>query len=404
MNIIIVGGGAAGMSLAIEAARENPQAKVEIIEKNSSLGKKLLATGNGKCNISNINGEEIASALILFESVGLMIRKEDEGRLYPYSEQANAVVEAFEREIDRLGINKRLNAEVESIEKSDEGFEIILKKGNPLFADRIAITTGGKAAPQFGTTGDGYRFAKNLGHTVTKLAPTLMPIICEGEFNDLKGVRAKGTATLLKKGNPIAIEKGEIQFTDQGLSGICIFNLSRLIKIEEGMKLDVGFREYTISLDFVPETSVNKLTDYLLQKQKIMLDEKAPVILHSILNKKLGKFVYERELGRVEKAENKGRIEKKVSEITGQEMKKLSASVKALAFTVTGGKGWKEAQCTSGGIASEEINMDTMESKIVKGLFFGGEIIDYDGPCGGYNLQNAWVNGIKAGHNIVKGI
>ncbi|MBK5262348.1 MAG: aminoacetone oxidase family FAD-binding enzyme [Peptostreptococcaceae bacterium] len=395
MNAVIIGGGAAGISLAIEAARENPQAKVEIIEKNNSLGKKLLATGNGKCNISNINGEDITSVLMLFESIGLMIRKEDEGRLYPYSEQASAVVEAFEREIDRLGIKKRLNTDVERIEKAKNGFKIILKRGEPVFADRVAVTTGGKAAPQFGTTGDGYRFAKNLGHSITKLAPTLMPIICEGEFDVIKGVRAKGTATLLKKGNPLAIEKGEIQFTNQGLSGICIFNLSRLLKIEEGVKLEDGFREYSIVLDFVPETSVQMLTDYLLQKQKKMPDEMASVILQSILNNKLASFVYERSLS--------GK-DRKVSQITAHEMEKLSQTVKALTFTVTGGKGWKEAQCTSGGVASEEINMNTMESKLVKGLFFGGEIIDYDGPCGGYNLQNAWLNGIKAGHNIVKEI
>lgn len=398
MNVVIIGGGAAGISLAIEAARKNPHAKVEIIEKNSCLGKKILATGNGKCNISNIDGEDIASVLMLFESIGVMIRKEDEGRLYPYSEQASSVVEAFEREIDMLGIKKRFNAEVENIEKVDDKFKIILKKGNPVFADRIAITTGGKAAPQFGTTGDGYRFAKNLGHHVTKLAPTLMPVICEGDFNNIKGVRAKGTATLIKKGKILAIEKGEIQFTDQGLSGICIFNLSRLIKIEEGMKLDSGFREYIIALDFIPETSVQTLTDVLLQKQKIIPDERASLLLHSILNKKLAEFVYERELG------EKERIERTVSNITAAEIKKLSESVKALTFIVTGGKGWKEAQCTSGGVALEEINIDTMESKLVKGLFFGGEIIDYDGPCGGYNLQNAWLNGIKAGHNIVKEI
>ncbi|MBK5245973.1 MAG: aminoacetone oxidase family FAD-binding enzyme [Peptostreptococcaceae bacterium] len=395
MNVVIIGGGAAGISLAIEAARENPQAKIEIIEKNNSLGKKIFATGNGKCNISNINGEDIASVLLLFESIGLMIRDEDEGRLYPYSEQASSVVEAFEREIDRLRIKKRLNTEVERIEKSKNEFKIILKRGDPVFADRIAVTTGGKAAPQFGTSGDGYRFAKNLGHSITKLAPTLMPVICEGEFDGIKGVRVKGIATLIKKGNSPVIEKGEIQFTDQGLSGICIFNLSRLIKIEEGMKLEDGFREYSIVLDLVPETSVQMLTDYLLQKKNKMLDEMAPAILHSMLPKKLAGFAYERALGRKER---------KVSEITAPEMEKLSKSIKALTFTVTGGKGWKEAQCTSGGVALEEINMNTMESKLVKGLFFGGEVIDYDGPCGGYNLQNAWLNGIKAGHNIVKGI
>ena len=348
MNVVIIGGGAAGISSAIVAARENPQAKIEIIEKNSSLGKKLLATGNGKCNISNVNGEDIASVLLLFDSIGLMIREEDEGRLYPYSEQASSVVEAFEREIDRLGIKKRFNTEVERIEKSKNGFKIILKSGEPVFADRIAVTTGGKAAPQFGTTGDGYRFAKNLGHSITKLAPALMPVICEGEFDGIKGVRVKGTATLLKKGNPLAIEKGEIQVTDQGLSGICIFNLSRLLKIEEGKNLHDGFKEYSIVLDLVPETSLQMLTDYLLQKQNKMPDEMAPAILHSMLPNKLANFVCERTLGRKDR---------KVSEITASEMEKLSNSMKALTFTVTGGKGWKEAQCTSGGVAIEEINL-----------------------------------------------
>jgi len=393
LKIVIIGGGAAGICLAVEAARENPNAEIEIIEKNNRLGKKLLATGNGKCNISNVNGEDIASVLLLFESIGLMIREEDEGRLYPYSEQATSVVEAFEKEINKLGIKKRLSTEVEKIEKINNKFKIILKKGEPVFADRVAISTGGKAAPQFGTTGDGFKFAKNFGHRVTKLSPSLMPIICEGEFDGIKGVRVKGIATLLKKGYPLAIEKGEIQFTDQGLSGICIFNLSRLIKIEEGVNLEEGFRDYSIMLDVVPEISIKMLKDYLLQRQKKMMDENETAILQFMLNKKLVEFIFEMTLIRQDK---------KVSEISDVELEKLCKSMKELTFTVTGGKGWKEAQCTSGGIDSEEINMDTMESKLVKGLFFGGEVIDYDGPCGGYNLHNAWLNGLKAGHNIVK--
>jgi predicted Rossmann fold flavoprotein len=393
LRIVIIGGGASGISLAVKAAWENPNAEIEIIDKNNRIGKKILATGNGKCNISNVNGEEIASVLQLFESIGLMIREEEEGRLYPYSEQASSVVEAFERETDKLGIKKRLNTEVEKIEKIDNGFKITIKNGEPILADRVALATGGKAAPQFGTTGDGFRFAKSFGHSVTKLAPSLMPIICEGDFEGIKGVRAKGIVTLQKNKNIIAIEKGEIQFIDHGLSGICIFNLSRMIKIEEGVNLETGFKGYSIMIDLVPEISMKQLEKYLLQRQKKMMDANESIIMQSILNRKLADYIYERAIGKKDR---------KAAEISAFEIERLCKSLKECAFTVIGGKGWKEAQCTRGGINLEEINTETMESKIVEGLFFGGEIIDYDGPCGGYNLQNAWLNGLKAGHNIVK--
>lgn len=393
MDIVIIGGGAAGLCLAITGARENPKAQIQIIEKNDMLGKKLLATGNGKCNLSNRNAEGVASVLAFFKSIGLLIREENEGRLYPYSEQASSVVEVLEKEISRLGIQVKLNAEVERIEKTGTGFLTTLKNGEVIISKKVGVATGGKASPQFGTTGDGYRFARDFGHRITRLAPTLMPVTCMGEWMKVKGVRAKGTASLFKKEKMLGMETGEIQFTEEGLSGICIFNLSRLLKIEEGHSLLSGFSEYWIKLDLVSETTTEELAEYLLMKQKIMPEEKAPLLLHGILNNKLAHLVTQRALGADFKL---------VSTLTAQEIIKLSRTMKELDFQVTGGKGWKYAQCTSGGVALDEINKSTMESKIVNGLFFSGEIIDFDGPCGGYNLQNAWLNGLAAGHNIVK--
>lgn len=392
-DVCIIGGGAAGLSLAIEAARKNPKDRIAIIEKNSRLGKKILSTGNGRCNIGNIYGADIDLVLEFFETCGILIKNEEEGRLYPRSEQASSVVDALEREIRKLDIKLFFDSQVADIEYIEGNFKIILEKGNEIFSKKLAIATGGKAAPQFGTTGDGYRMAKNLGHTIVKLAPILMPINCEGDFSHIKGVRAKAKVSLLKNGTIIATETGELQFTEDGLSGICVFNLSRLIKINSVIKIEEAFKEYQIQADLVEEIEKEKLIRILVEKQKIMGEDCDYLILNSIINDKLLKYVGNIAFG------NRN---KKISSLSKDDIIKLVETSKNLSFTVTGGKGWKFAQGTAGGVSLDEIDSDTFESKLVKGLFFAGEVIDYDGPCGGFNLQNAWSNGIKAGRNIVK--
>lgn len=392
-DICIIGGGAAGISMAISAAREDPAAKILLIEKNNQIGRKILASGNGKCNIGNRKGPELARTLTFFQSLGLLIREEEEGRLYPYCEQSSSVTEAFEVELRKLHVDILLQAEVEKIEILEEGFLLHIKDKGSMHAKRIGIATGGKAAPQFGTTGDGFRFARSLGHSVSKLAPVLMPVNCQGEFLHLKGIRAKGQATLWKNGLPLGMETGEVQFTEEGLSGICIFNLSRLIKLEGGVDMAKGFQEYSISLDLMPEISTSQMLTFLKDKQKVVPDEKGPLLLHSVLHERLAEVVFRRALDHG--AENVGQLK-------DTELEKLAETMKFLSFVVTGGKGWKFAQCTSGGVELKEINMETMESNLVKGVFFGGEVMDFDGPCGGFNLQHAWLSGIRAGHNIVK--
>ncbi|MEG0392957.1 MAG: aminoacetone oxidase family FAD-binding enzyme, partial [Anaerovoracaceae bacterium] len=232
----------------------------------------------------------------------------------------------------------------------------------------LVISTGGKAAPEFGCSGDGYQFAKSFGHTPTKTLPILTGLTSP-EIHQLKGVRAKGVVTLYLKGKKLCTQAGEIQFTEDGLSGICIFNLSRFVKLAKG----VGFSDYCLSIDFAPTYPLEQLIEILNARKTNHLD-----LLHSFVHRKLCKEL----------------------ETRGTTPEELANVLKDFQVTLSGAYGWKKAQCTAGGIALTEIHQDTMESKLVKGLYFTGEVIDYDGPCGGYNLQNAWETAITAGRAL----
>lgn len=389
-DICIVGGGAAGMTMAIVAKRENPACRIVLVEKNDKLGKKLYATGNGRCNIGNGRGPELHPVLEFFDSLNLMIYEEEEGRFYPRSQQAASVVEALEREIQSLGIRVILNQEVLEIKKDTGTFAVKLKDGSALQSRLLGMTTGGKAAPQFGTTGEGFRLARNLGHTVNRLAPVLMPITCEGDFRDVKGVRLHGKASLWKDGSLVAEESGEVQFTEDGLSGICIFDLTRFLKLEEGERPEEGFRRYTIILDGLPEMNHETLSNYLKKRRALLGKSPGYWILHSIVPTKLIPLIFDR-------AGILGKSKESAREISDEELNRLAGCLKELFFTVTGGKGWKAAQATAGGVPLEELNQETMESLKIPGLYLAGEITDSDQPCGGYNLQMAWIQGMKAG-------
>ena len=389
-DICIVGGGAAGMTMAIVAKRENPSCRIVLVEKNDKLGKKLYATGNGRCNIGNGRGPELHPVLEFFDSLNLMIYEEEEGRFYPRSQQAASVVEALEREIQSLGIRVILNQEVLEIKKDTGTFAVKLKEGSALQSRLLGMTTGGKAAPQFGTTGEGFRIARNLGHTVNRLAPVLMPVTCEGDFRDVKGVRLQGKASLWKDGSLVAEESGEVQFTEDGLSGICIFDLTRFLKLDPGENPEEGFRRYRITLDCLPEMPTEALKDYLKKRRAALGDSMGLWTLHSMVPGKLIPFVFE-------KAGLSGNTRAAVQELTDRELDILTGFLKELPFTVTGGKGWRAAQATAGGVPLEELNQETMESLKIPGLYLAGEITDSDQPCGGYNLQMAWIQGMKAG-------
>ena len=344
-DVIIIGGGASGLAAAISLKRKAKDVQVAIIEKKNKVGCKLSVTGNGKCNLSNTDCPGAAHIIDFFASLGVPVRTDSEGRIYPYSENASQVVDALQGEARSLGVEIICNTAVTSIKTMSDGrFEIA-----PGFtAGKVIIATGGKSYATYGTTGDGYVLARNLGHTVVPLVPGLTAIEVHENIQKLKGVRAKGKVGLYRNGQLIALESGEIQFREDSLSGICIMNLSNMISRDAA---------YELLLNLVPDFPNASLED--------MYNAKA------LLKPELMEYIKD----------------------GGLDPRALRLKVKAL-------KGWNEAQITCGGVSLDEVNMDTMESQKVPGLYFTGEVLDIQEQCGGYNLHNAWVTGIRAAEAI----
>lgn len=364
------------MTAAIFAAKQQA-AKVRLIEKNPNLGRKLLATGNGRCNLTNSNCPDAADTLEFFSELGLLTREEAEGRIYPYSEQAAAVLEVLASELACLGVEILCGTEVKAIEKNGLHF-MIQTEGGTFSSDAVILATGGKAGPQYGSTGDGYRFAKAFGHTVVRLMPSLVQMVSdEPFFKDLKGVRAKGRAELLRNGQVVDRETGEVQFTEDGLSGICIFNLSR-----EYVRGDM------IRIDLYPEYSGSELETLLSDRIRKLEDRSLFELLGGMLHRKLIPVVL--TLLSLEG-------ERKASELTHDDISGMVRQLKEWRVPIAGTKGWKEAQVTCGGVDLEETDTSTMGSRLVPGLYFAGELLNVDGKCGGYNLQWAWSSGMAAG-------
>lgn len=389
-DICIIGGGASGMAAAVSAKREESSLNILILEKKEALGKKLLATGNGRCNITNENAETVSEAKQFLNSLGLVLRTEEEGRVYPYSGRASQVVLAFEHEIERLGIEVSLNTVVSGVEINEDGFIISAEKGNKVLAEKLIIACGGKASPQFGTSGDGYTLAKKLGHTVTRLAPALTPLDITEDEKDLKmmkGARAKARVSLYKSNEHISSESGEVQFTETGVSGIAVFNLSRHVKVEENESIKDLPGKYDIRIDFMPEFSLEEVIGII--SDKLETAEKDEDILLSIVDEKILPVLTRKAL--------------RYGHDAGLNKDEAFAHVlKNFSFGISGAGGWKTAQVTSGGVLMNEIDENTMESLIAKGLYFAGEITDYDGPCGGFNLNHAWITGVKAGRKAAQ--
>lgn len=363
-DVCIIGGGAAGLAAA---ASFNKELKICILEKNDKLGRKILATGGGRCNLTNEQAEGHEKTIEFFNGLGLEVWKDKEGRFYPYSGKAADVVSVLAGALEdnvfiRTGFEVKLISRLKSDVPGQGNFMIM--GSDMIFADKLIVAMGGKAAPQYGTTGDGYGMLKTLGHTITKVYPILTGVEMSGaDFALLKGIRARGEVTLLRDGKPLVGDVGEIQFTEDGLSGICVFNLTPYIQVAEGQSPKEAMKHYRISVDLAPDFS----------------DEEFEI--HAEKVKAMGK------------PSGFGLVTEKLASEVGD-------SIKDWCLQVTGVKGWRDAQATFGGVAIDEINMETMESNIVPGLYLAGEIINRQGPCGGYNLQNAWETGIKAAKAI----
>ncbi len=364
------------MAAAISAARQGAKA-VRLLEKNSILGRKLLATGNGRCNLTNTNCRESEATLRFFAEFGLLTRSEAEGRVYPYSEQAAAVQEALINELRNLKVEVVSNVEVQAIEKANPGFHIISGK-NRYYSETVILTTGGKAGPQYGSTGDGYRFAKALGHHVVRPKPSLVQMVSDRTFfKEIKGVRAKGQVELLRGVEVVDREAGEIQFTEDGLSGICIFNLSKEYALGD-----------IISIDLFPDYSEETLEDMFINRKLTLHSRRLAEFFDGMLNKKLIPVLL---------AELSLDINRKAAGLSRENITNMVSLMKNWKIPITGTKGWKDAQVTAGGVDLAEIDLNTMGSVLVPNLYFAGEVLNVDEKCGGYNLQWAWSSGIIAG-------
>ncbi len=375
-DICIIGGGAAGLACAAEVTKLVPGISVFIVEKNDMPGRKILSTGNGRCNLSNVKCPEHEAVLRFFDSIGVVTRTDEEGRIYPYSEDAKDVAGAMTDAAVNGGAEIVTGAVCTacSFDEEEMLYETTVSVKNAdsekefsIISRRVLLATGGKAAPKLGTTGDGYRIVRKFYHTVTKLAPALTAVETHEDLSGLAGVRAKVRITLISHGGSLFEENGEIQFTDYGISGICVFNMSRFMEIPEGRTLINGFDDYAVEIDFLPDI-----------KDAGMLVEAHPD-LRSIVKRPVADMILEK---------------------SGEDPEMTAWLIKHFMVHPSGLRGWDHAEITRGGIPLQEIKMDRMESKYFPGLFFAGEIIDFDGPCGGFNLENAWETGLRAAHAV----
>lgn len=385
-KIGIIGGGAAGLASAIVAgkvlcaAEEFSDWQIDLIEKNKECGKKILATGNGRCNISNVNAEDYQISEGFFNDLGILLSVEDEGRMYPYSRQAKSVRDILVDGAKGYGVNIITDSQIKEVEERGGVFVLKDIEGRTYQYDKLIITTGGKAGIQYGSEGDGLKFARKFGIDVSPVLPALVPMTYgdNPKFNlkGLKGVRANVELSLRIGMETVATEKGEIQFTDYGLSGICIFNLSRYLKNAPRKNKEIV--ECMVMIDFVPEFTEKNLNT--------LFENKLTAGLKGIVNEKVEKLFLESGLD------------------PNTNPSKTAKALKAFAVNINGTKGWKEAQVTSGGVNPLRVDPVSMESLDIENLFFAGEVLDYDGPCGGYNLNWAWNTGVKAGLGVINGI
>ncbi len=404
-KIIVIGGGAAGIMAAIRAAENGAQ--VILFERNNKLGRKLSITGKGRCNLTNAadtqeiiknipgNGKFLNSVLNsftsndtinFFESLGLKTKLERGNRIFPASDSAAEVIEVLTRELENLGVEVRLNSRVENIISDGEKILGVEVKGKFFDCDAVILATGGASYPATGSTGDGFNFAKSLGHTVTEILPALVPLETEEEFvQDLQGLSLKNVRVTLKANEKFVAEIfGEMLFTHFGISGPIILTLSRQVA---KLLAEKNFVEVLINLKpaLTPEQlDARILRDFEKFKGKIIKNA-----LIELLPQKLIPVIL--DLAYID--ENK-----KVDEITKVERQKLLEKLRGLPLTISATRPLAEAIVTAGGVSIKEINPKTMESKIVKNLFIVGEVLDIDGNTGGFNLQAAWAMGNAAGN------
>ena len=396
MKVCVIGGGAAGMMAAITAADCGHH--VLLLERQARVGRKLMATGNGRCNLTNrhaapehYHGEDrgfcayaleafdVEATLQWFEYHGLVTVTEDSGRVYPYSNMAGSVLDVLRYALERPDIELRAGSVVTRIRRRGSAFSVETEEGN-FIADTVILCAGGAAGSKVGGVMDGYQLAKHLGHHRTALYPSLVQLKTDPTYpRALKGVKAEARVTIRRVGEVLAENRGEILFTEYGVSGPAVFEISRAAA--------TGGEGLAVELDFLPDWTEKDTTDWLRQRRDTAGEREAGSLLAGTLHSRLGQMV----------CKAAGFTSQSAAALTEGDLRKIARQLRHFTLEIHGVCGFDQAQVTAGGLRTDEFDPQTMESRLVPGFYACGEVLDIDGDCGGYNLQWAWSSGHLAG-------
>ena len=402
-EIAVIGGGASGLMAAITAKKSGKE--VIILERKDRILKKVLITGNGRCNITNVNanisnyfGKNISSVenilnrftpqdtMDFFNELGIICNEENRGKVYPLSGQASSVVDALRFEAERLGIKIETEFYVRKIEKDGFKFRIYSEDRKKIEAGRVILAAGGQSYPELGSNGSGFELAKELGHSVTRLSPSIVQLKTEKhQVKGLQGIKTDVAVTAYGDNKKICTYNGELLFTDYGISGNVVFNISFVMPLYKNVEFEI---------DFMEKFDYNELYEMLKERKRILSHLTMENYFNGMINKKLGQFLS--KVSGIEK------LSKPVKDLNDSDIRKLCTVLKKYRVKILETTGFKNAQVTAGGVLLDEVNIETLESKIVKGLYFSGEVLDVYGECGGFNLQWAWASGHIAGENAAK--
>ena len=402
-EIAVIGGGASGLMAAITAKKSGKE--VIILERKDRILKKVLITGNGRCNITNVNanisnyfGKNISSVenilnrftpqdtMDFFNELGIVCNEENRGKVYPLSGQASSVVDALRFEAERLGIKIETEFYVRKIEKDGFKFRIYSEDRKKIEAGRVILAAGGQSYPELGSNGSGFELAKELGHSVTRLSPSIVQLKTEKhQVKGLQGIKTDVAVTAYGDNKKICTYNGELLFTDYGISGNVVFNISFVMPLYKNVEFEI---------DFMEKFEYNELYEILKERKRILSHLTMENYFNGMINKKLGQFLS--KVSGIEK------LSKPVKDLNDSDIRKLCTVLKKYRVKILETTGFKNAQVTAGGVSLDEVNAETLESKIVKGLYFSGEVLDVYGECGGFNLQWAWASGHIAGENAAK--
>ena len=395
MNVCVIGGGAAGMLAALTAA-ENGH-RVLLLERQSRVGRKLLATGNGRCNLSNyhvspahyhggagfcdfaLSQFDVGETLQYFASLGLLTVSEASGRIYPMSNMAGSVLDVLRYALERPEIDLQTGQTVTAVRKMPEGFSV--KTETDTFSARcLILAAGGAAGSKVGGGMDGYRLAKSLGHHRTALYPSLVQLKTDPTYpRALKGVKAQCGISICRGSQVLARNSGEVLFTEYGVSGPAIFDLSRSVS--------AGGSDLTCLLNFFPDWEEAEVLHWLSQRQAAMTAHEASTLLTGSCHTRLGQMI----------CKSAGFTNQRAAGLTRDDLRRIARQATHFALPITGTCGFDQAQVTAGGLDTSEFDPRTLQSRLVPGLYACGELLDIDGDCGGYNLQWAWSSGRLAG-------